>query len=141
MDWNNLRNIDKRMELLRQAKAIQAQKEAEVDALDDSLSDEEWDDAFEEIYKRLDVRPLYAKMHALEYPQTRNEWFKKFVGSFGVCEARRISKKQADIFYRYSEGNHDREMGRGNSYFVNVGNLFVETKIFPEAAYVTIREV
>ena len=143
MDWNISRNYEKRVALLRQARNMEEQRKKEVALLldDDSLSDEEWDKAHDEIIQRYNVLPLYAKMHALEYPQTRNEWFKKFVGSFGICESRRISMKQADIFFRYSERNHDREMGRGDSYFVNVGSLFVETRIFPECAYVTIKEV
>lgn len=141
MNWNISRNLEKRRLLWQQARAMEAQKEKEIASLDDSLSDEEWDAALEEIENRLDVMPICQKIISLEYPQARNEWFKKFVDSFGVCESRRISRKQADIFYRYSEGNHERESGRGLSYFVNVGSLFVETRIFPECAYVTIKEV
>lgn len=135
------RNLDKRKKLFALVKAMEAQKQADIDSLDTALSDEEWDKQIDEIDQKYDTMPIVIKIHSLEYPTSRNEWFKKFVHSFGVCESKRITRKQADIFYRYSEGNHDPDYSRGQSYFVNVDNLFCECRIYPECAYVNIREV
>lgn len=141
MDWNLRRNLAKRQELFALAKGIDERRHNEIAALDDSMDDEAWDAAVDEIEKRLDSLPIYKKIISLEYPSAKNEWFRSFADSFGLCDSKRISKKQADIFCRYSEGNHERESGRGISYFVNVGKKFIECKVFPEAAYVTIKEV
>ena len=135
------RNLNKRKELFALVKAMEAQKQIAIDSLDTALSDEEWDQKIDEIDQKFDTMPIIIKIHSLEHPESRNEWFRKFVQSFGICESKRITRKQADIFYRYSEGNHDHESGRGLSYFVNVNNLFCECRIYPECAYVTIREI
>ena len=52
--------------------------DAEVKALADELTDDDWNKAVEEIHKRLDTLPIHQKIMALEYPKTRNEWFSNF---------------------------------------------------------------
>lgn len=143
MNWDISRNYAERRKLFESAQAMENQRKAEVEALPDELTDEAWEKALEEIHERFNTLPIHLKIMALEYPKTRNEWFINFVKSFGVCQDRRITRKQGDIFARYGEPNHERESGRGLSYCVRVENLFVKCTLFSihEPAYVTITEV
>ena len=143
MDHTISRNYSQRMELLAKAREMSARLKQEIDALPDTLTDDEWDEAIHELETQFDTMPLFVKAQALEYKESRNEWFRAFAQSFGICRDRRITRKQGEIFARYSEQNHEPDTGRGTNYFVRVGNLFIRTIVFSahEPAYITITEL
>lgn len=143
MNWNISRNYDERVKLFDRARKMEQQRDTEVKALADELTDEDWNKAVEEIHKRLDTLPIYQKIMALEYPKTRNKWFTDYAKSFGICEGRRITRRQGEMFARYGEPSHERESGRGTSCYVRVENLFIRCILFSarEPAYITIREI
>lgn len=102
----------------------------QYDARADSI-DSEYDDRIAEAHRR---------WYWLQYKQSRNEWFKRFAESFGICDGRRITRKQGEIFAKYSEPNHDHDSGRGVTYYVRVNDVCVKTMLFEpnEPCYVTI---
>lgn len=142
MDWSIRRNIKERDNLWKQIQKMKQDKEAAWDAIDD-LDDESWDEEFDRIAKEYDTTNLFNKMFYLEYPESRNEWYKGFVQSFGVCKNKRISNKQAEIFTRYCEAEHEYSYGRGSNYYGRCGNLGIKCTVFTihEPAYVTIIEL
>ena len=110
-------------------------------ALPDDLTDDEEERAITEIEKRYNTSDLLFKMYALEYPKVKNTWFHDFIKSFGICENRRISCKQAEVIRKYAEEDHYPNItNRGLKYFCNVGNLFITAHIFTECGYLTIVE-
>ena len=137
-----LRNIEKRDELVRQAREMEKLKKEAYKALDPDMDDDEWYEATAKLDKEYDFCKLLNKAHALEYPEARNKWFKEFVESFGTCESRRISQKQAAVFVRYSEESHYKDWGRGMTYYVRCNGKLIKTMVFTERepAYVTITE-
>lgn len=139
----NGRNLNQRKELFQRIQALESQRREALKNIPDSISDDEYEDECDRIDCKYDTRPLALKMLALEYPTSRNEWFKQFVESFGICESRRITRKQGAIFAKYSEMAHEHTSGRGAEYYVNVGNLFIKTMLFTEhePAYITIRAI
>lgn len=143
MNGRILRNWEQRKALQEQISEMNLKREAELDALSDELTDEEYDAASDSIWERYDTSALHRKMFSLEYKESRNEWFKNFVHSFGLCDAKRITRKQGEILMRYSELTHDREMGRGMKYYVRVDELFITTLVFSERepCFVTIEQI
>lgn len=143
MDWNLKLNYDKRRALFAQAKEMEKKRDEELDALPDDMEDEAYDNAVDEAFKRYNTLPIYEKIRALEYKESRNAWFRDFVKSFGIFKDRRVTRKQAEVFARYSEPRHEWRSGRGMQYYVRVGNLFIETWLFSqnEPGYVTITEL
>lgn len=142
MNWTIKRNWEERKAL--QAEMVEREKKREeaLNAIPDDLEDEEYYELSEKIFKEYSNVELAKKIVALEYKESRNEWFKQFVQPFGICEERRITRKQGDVFVKYSEPNHERESGRGINYFVWVGDLFIKTTVFSqhEPCYVTINK-
>lgn len=143
MNGRILRNWEQRKALQERISEMNLKREAELDALSDELTDEEYDTASDSIWERYDTSALHRKMFSLEYKESRNKWFKNFVQSFGLCDAKRITRKQGEILMRYSEPNHERESGRGMKYFVRVDNLFITTQVFSERepCFVTIEQI
>jgi len=137
------RNYTQRKDLMAKAREMSGELKRAIDALPETLSDDEWYEAIDRLEKQYDTMPLQIKALALEYKESRNEWFRNFAQSFGICSDRRITRKQGEVFARYSEPNHERDTGRGVNYFVRVGNLFIHTVLFSqhEPAYVTIWEI
>lgn len=117
---------------------------AEDEATPGGMTDEQWDEKHDAICAEYEPRieQAYRRWFWLQYKQTRNEWFQRFVESFGICDSRRITRKQGEIFAKYSEMNHDHESGRGTKYFVRVNGKCVRTTVFGphEPCYVTIIE-
>lgn len=140
MDYSISRNMNERLSISRKIAAMQVQRATELDNIPDGLSDDEYNNTAEAIWNRYNIIPLIKKAAALEYKESRNEWFKKFVLSFGTCENKRITYKQGSVFRTYSEQTHEHQTGRGTKYHVWVGNLFITTTIFSEhePAFVTI---
>lgn len=141
-NWMIKRNWEERKALQTKITEMENKRKELLDAIPDELDDEEYYSESERIFKEYSAVELVKKLDALEYKESRNEWFKQFVQSFGVCEERRITRKQGDVFVRYSEPNHERESGRGINYFVWVGDLFIKTTVFSqhEPCYVTIKK-
>lgn len=143
--------FEQRREWWNALDALKAERKAKVDALiaeDEAtpggLSDEQWDERHDAIYAEYEPRidQAYRRWFWLQYRQTRNEWFQKFVESFGMCESRRITRKQGEIFAKYSEMNHDHDSGRGTTYYVRCNGKCIKTTTFSkhEPCYVTIIE-
>ena len=143
MNGRILRNWEQRKALQEQISEMNRKREAELDALSDELTDEEYDISSDSIWKRYNTSALHRKMFSLEYKESRNEWFRSFVRSFGICDAKRITHRQGEILMRYSEPTHDREMGRGMKYYVRVDDLFITTLAFSEhePCFVTIEKI
>lgn len=143
MNWNISRNLEQRKALMRKIEDMKKDREAEIAAIPENMSDEDYDSAFDAIWAKYDTLPISTKIIALEYPQTRDGWFKGFVESFGECSNRRITRKQADVFIRHSEPRHEWKSGRGMQYYVRVGDLFIRTEVFSqsEPGYVTIEKL
>ena len=144
MNWNIKRNFEKRIELSGRIKALEEERERRLDALPDSLTDEEYDSEYDRIFSDFsaDILRLEKLERALEYPETRNEWFLSFVQSFPVGDSK-LSPKQAAIFARYSEQIHEKRYGRGLDYCVRACGLFIETTVFPgyEGGYTHISKI
>lgn len=136
---NISRNFEEREEIIRKIRDIEDAKKNALDAIE-HLSDDEYEKAFNEIEERYSTAAFNLRLTALEYKECRNEWFKKFVESFGICEDRRITKKQADIFVKYAEPTHNKSWFERGKYYVRVRNLFIEVSKFQYDGYVTIRE-
>lgn len=143
MNRSITRNWEQRKALSEKIHEMAILRESEVDALPDEMDFDEWNTAYSEIMARYDDSALVLKEKALEYKESKNAWFSDFVKSFGICNSRRITHKQAEIFVRYSEARHEWRSGRGMQYFVRVGGLFIETHIYSEKepGYVTITEL
>jgi len=136
--WNTLTAL--KTEMQAKVDALTAEDEA----LPGGMPDEQWDERHDAIHAEYEPRIDQAarRWFWLQYKQTRNEWFKRFVESFGLCDSRRITRKQGEIFMRYSEMSHDYESGRGTTYYVRCDGKCIRTRVFSqhEPCYVTIIE-
>ena len=141
-DWSIKRNWDERKALQAQITARKKALQDAIDLISDELEDKEYWEAVDKIYEKYSCVELSAKMDALEYKETRNDWFEQFVNSFGLCESKRITRKQGDVFVRYSEPAHYRQTGRGSDYYVWVDDMFIKTTVFSqhEPCYITIKK-
>ena len=140
---------DLRNEQWNLMKQLEAEKHAELDKLNaddiaNPMDDDEWDSRLDAIEAKYDDRILQCsrRYYWLQYKSCRNEWFKGFVESFGICESRKISRKQAEIFMRYCQSQIEHENARGLRYLARVGNLCVKCSVYGDhlPAYVTIIE-
>ena len=142
---------EQRHEWWKALTALEAEKNVKIDALmtedealPDGMTEEQWNARWDEIEAEFNDRIDQAarRYFWLQYKQTRNEWFQKFVESFGLCESRRITRKQGEVFMRYSEANHDHESGRATTYYVRCNDKCIKTTTFSqhEPCYVTIIE-
>ena len=135
------RNQKERDAILTLVHKMNNDKRAAYEALPDDLTDDQEEQAITEIEKKYDISDLLLKLNSLEYPQVKNTWFHGFIKSFGLCEDKRISAKQAKIFQRYAEEDHyPNYANHGAKYFCNVGNLFIKIYIFHDCGYLTIVE-
>lgn len=98
------RNSEEREALAKERARLLAACNAEIDAADEIADNNAYDQRINEIHAAYDQRlaTMAARIHALCFPEPRNEWFKGFADSFGVGE-HRISDKQADVFFRYCD--------------------------------------
>ena len=140
------RNYERRRALTQQIKRIEAERAAAIESLYEQDEAEQWDDerwlrehaAFCERYS---TEALILERFALEYPETRNSWFADFVKSFGLCESRRITGRQAEVLRKYSEPAHEARNIHGIEYYVRVGNLLAKTTFYGEGkhGYLTVK--
>ena len=106
-----MKDCEKRIELLNQKKALEEvwkQKDAAL-ADDDSISDEEYERKSNELYEqyRKESDLIYWKAFALQFPKRRGWFAETFAPSFGLCESKRISAKQTDVFKKYCVCDED----------------------------------
>ena len=113
------RNLKQRIALEQTIYEMERQREAALDAIDDIEDDAEYDKAFKAIFDKYGTTALIHRAESLEYPEARNEWFRKFFESFGLVESKEISAKQTEVFLRYAEQTHYRDY---KHYYIRVGN-------------------
>lgn len=104
-------DYEKRRELLRQKKILEEEFKQKYASLadDDNIGDEEYESESNELYEhyRKEIDLIHWKAFSLLFPK-RTGWFSEtFAPSFGICENKRISAKQTDIFKRYCVGDDD----------------------------------
>ena len=140
---------DQRREQWKLLEQLMAEKRAEQDKLDaediaNPMEEEEWYSRMDAIDAKYDDRisQCSRRHYWLGYKSCRNTWFKGFVESFGLCESRKISHKQAEIFMRYCETQKEYQNARGMRYLARVGNFCVKCSVYGDnrPAYVTIIE-
>lgn len=141
--------MDQRREQWNLMKQLEAQRNAEMDKLEaddiaNPMEEDEWYSRMDAIKAKYDDRIFQCsrRHYWLQYKSCRNDWFKGFVESFGLCESKRISRKQAEIFMRYCQPQIEHENARGLRYLARVGNVCVKCSFYGEhqPAYVTIVE-
>lgn len=121
--------------------ALEAKRKAALEAAGSIEDDDEWDAESMRIHTELSPLTLAIECGWLEYPEPRSDWFKNFVSSFGLCESRRISEKQMEIFRRYCEEEHDPAPAHcTTSYKCRLGNLRIEATYHRRGSWVTITE-
>lgn len=104
-------NEQKRRALLAEIGGMKKAFEARLDALadDDSLDDAAYYAAISKATAEYDAAmwPKWWQAVALRYP-LRGGWFgETFAPQFGVCDNKRLSAKQTEVFRRYCEGDQD----------------------------------
>ena len=105
--------------LFEQHKKMTAAWESQMDALaqDESVSEEEYEQKLTELYAqhRAKADAVLLSAFALEFPK-RNGWFADvFAPSFGICENKKLSVRQTQIFAKYCVGD-DGTWKTGESY-------------------------
>lgn len=135
-----MRNSKRINELKACIRCLEAKRKAAMETADGIEDDDEWNAECERIFFNLSPLELAKECGWLEYPEPRNDWFKSFICSFGMCDDRRISSKQMDIIERYAEREHEPEHGYGITYRCRIGVLRIKATRFPQRCYVTISE-
>jgi len=134
------RNFEEREKLQHLVMQMELNAKEELDVIPEDISCEEYDAKANEIYEKYDTSSIRFKIFALEYKEVRNEWFSNFVRSFGECVDKKVSPKQANVFYRYTEDEHEKSYNSfGCSRYARVGDLFVEFTHGRSYGYVTIK--
>ena len=93
--------------------------EAQMDALakEESITDEEYEQKLMELYKQHKEKAdaVWLKAFALQFPK-RKGWFADvFAPSFGICENKKLSPKQTQVFVDYCISDADT-WRNGNTY-------------------------
>ena len=139
-------NCEKRKNLLTQYEALKAEREKKLDAIseDDTLSDEEYDSMVNSLFAEYKAKmdPIWLKSTALAYPLRRGWFADVFAPSFGLCENKKLSPKQTDVFRKYCVSNEDT--WRSGETFCRFDDKFVKLaipKFSKGIGYVTIRQL
>lgn len=96
---------EKRSKLLNQYKEMKKEWRKKQQEIFDN--DELDDDAFEEALSKAEKayksksQPIWWEAFALQFPKRRGWFAEVFAESFGICENRRITEKQTDVFKQY----------------------------------------
>ena len=139
-------DCEKRAKLLMQYEALKAEREKKLDAIseDDTLSDEEYDAMenaiFAEYKAKMDT--IWLQANALAYPLRRGWFADVFAPSFGLCEDKKLTPKQTDVFRQYCVPNDDT--WRSGETFCRFYDKFVKLaipKFSKGIGYVTIRQL
>lgn len=139
-------NREKRTMLLMQYEALKAERGKKLDAIadDDTISDEEYDSMVASVIAEYDAKmdPIWLNANALAYPLRRGWFADIFAPSFGLCESKKLSRKQTDVFRKYCVS--DDNTWRSGQTFCRFADRFVKLSI-PKYSngigYVTIRQL
>ena len=120
-------NEQKRRALLAEVEELKKAFNAPMDTLanDEALSDEDCDAETAKAIAEYDAAmwPKWWKAFALQFPK-RGGWFgETFAPSFGVCESKRLSAKQTDVFRRYCIG--DSDTWTTGKYYARIENRLI----------------
>lgn len=128
---------DKRKTLLATIKAKGAEREKALDAIPDSLTDDEYKAEEDRIYAeyKKEADKLWMEYRTLFFKAVRNDWMIRFVDSFGPGE-HKITCKQFQLFAKY--GEYDKDM---NGYGATAGNLFYIANCGVNGGYVNITRI
>lgn len=113
--------------------------ENQMKNLPEELTDEEFDNQL----KQLSDQSLNATtaLYDSQVKQIRkpNEWIETFLKSFKHCESKKITTRQANIFYKLGE---QWEAGRNSiEYrFIYQDNVYI-ISVFTDCGYLTIRPI
>lgn len=139
-------DCEKRAKLLMQYEALRSEREKKLDAISeaDAISDEEYDSMVDSIFAEYDAKmnPIWLKATALEYPLRRGWFADVFATSFGLCENKKLSPKQTDVFKKYCVQNENT--WRSGETFCRFDDKFVKLaipKFSKGIGYVTIRQL
>lgn len=123
---NRVYNAEERWRLWEELEALQAARDAELDATDGIEDHTEWHEAGVDICERYDPLILKAMRRCFyaQFPKCRNEWFAKVVEGFKKGESIPISEKQFYAFKKYA-GHEDCDTWRNYTTHCRVGNYGV----------------
>lgn len=98
-------------------------RELELDSISNSLSDEDYRSEEDKIYSKYEKleKDLFIEYKARKLKEIKNEWFLGFIESFGLCECKKISEKQANIFAKYG-----KEINKDNRFYGKTSNYLYE---------------
>ena len=137
---------EKSAALFEQHRQMTKAWEAQMDVLakEESITDEEYEQKLMELYKQHKEKAdaVWLKAFALRFPK-RKGWFAEvFAPSFGICENKKLSPKQTQVFVDYCIS--DADTWRNGNTYCRFGDKLV-TLTRPRYAngcgYVTIRQL
>lgn len=135
-----MRNYKRINQLKAYADILIAKRDEAYEAIH-GLEEDAWDDESDRIDAMYCPLELLYESEWLEYPEPRNDWFSKFVASFGLCSNRRISDKQMEIFRQYCEADHYADPTSYTSpYKCRMGKLRIEAVYHNRGCWVNITE-
>lgn len=137
---------EKRAKLLRQYDALKAEREKKLDAIaeDDTLSDAEYDAMTDSIVAEYKAKmdPIWLNANALAYPLRRGWFADVFAPSFGLCEDKKLTPKQTDVFRQYCVSNDGTwRSGETCCRYADKFVMLVIPKFSGGIGYVTIRQL
>lgn len=135
------RNWDNRLKLHNKANELLAEAKKMEESLINIEDDDEWERRNDEIVNTVmrQFWEIYRLEFALRYPESRNEWFKKFVSSFPIGRTQ-ISEKQYRIFAKYCE-NNEEDAWRTCEMYCRIGDKFITIKWENSHRTVTIQQI
>lgn len=139
-------NEQKRRALLAEVEDLKKEFAARLDEIanDYTLTDDEYNEAVDKARAEHDAEmwPKWWKAFALQFPK-RGGWFgETFAPSFGVCESKKLSKKQTDVFVRYCSG--DSDTWKTGKYYARIDNRLIILSLPKYASgigYLTIKDI
>lgn len=128
---NRMTDASKRFALLNECKALEKawQNKMEEISANDDLDDEEYNTLMDKAYAeyREAVGKKEVEAFALQFPKRRGWFAETFVESFGICESRKLSIKQTEVFQRYCvDDEHTWQTGKT---YCRAGNKLVTLSI------------
>ena len=134
----------RRRTLLAELANLKKSFQMKLDELADmNISEKEYDDTLAKISAEYDsvMWPKYWEAFALQFPNHRGWFGETFAVSFGVCENKKLTVKQTEVFKRYSDS--DSETWRSGKRYARFGNRLAVLEI-PKYSkgigYLTIKE-
>lgn len=136
----------KRSELFAKCKQLEAEWKQQRTVIFDneSLTDDEFNAAIDEGRQAYEDKfwPIWWNAFALQFPKRRGWFAETFAPSFGICESKRISVKQTEVFDRYCVSD-ENTWRSGQTYCRFADKLVILSK--PRYArgygYITIKQL